>query len=323
METNGGILILLVKKIYQSKLNKYRKKIDDQLKLILNSEIKDSAIIEMLDYALRSGRRFRPLLFLLAYKIYHPDLDQNHYSIAVAIELLHKASLIHDDILDEDKFRRGKASFYHQYGLREAIIAGDLLVSMAFEQFFRFVKDPHLGQEWTKLYRLLATGEMQDLLWEDNWEIEITKLNEMIYGKTASFLEFVMKAGAFLATNDLEEAEKLGLFGKEIGFAFQIMNDLNNWDGLEEELGRLEKKDINSGKVNLVTRLANDLQLKNITPEDLELELSKKINTLALDHISTAQNVLNEINVTNRYTQILTKLLTEFDQKWFWVDRDE
>ncbi len=290
---------------------------------IVNNKIDDEEIRKLANYALESGRRFRPLLFILAYKIFQPDLNNKIYQASAAIELLHKASLVHDDYLDRDKYRRGKTTFCYQYGDRMAVIVGDLLVSLAFEEFLDATKNPYLIKEWSKLYRLLTIGEIKDLLWEGNWEIETDKLQSMIYGKTASFLEFVMKAGSYLATTDLSIATQMGQFGLEIGFAFQIMNDFNNWYGIEKELGRTPKGDIQSGKVNLVTQIVQKYQKTIKDPNELTSQIIVEVQNLALVHIKNAQEVIDNIDVKNKYTKVLERLLKEFDQKWFWVDRDD
>ncbi|AZR72937.1 hypothetical protein BBF96_05740 [Anoxybacter fermentans] len=314
---------MIIKKIYEHKLKKYRNKINNQLTQIVQNKIDDDKIIEMMHYALESGRRFRPLLFLLTYKIFQPELDNKTYQMATAIELLHKASLVHDDYLDGDKYRRGKASFYHKYGDRMAVIVGDILVSLAFEEFLKATNDPYLVQSWSRLYRLLALGEAKDLIWEGNQDIDTEKLKSMIYGKTASFLEFVMIAGCYLATRNQKLATKMGQFGKEIGFAFQIMNDLNNWCGLEKKLGRLPQQDIISGKVNLVTRLVQQYQTSVIDPAKLKERVTNEAKELALQHIKAAYCILENLDINNKYTKVLASLLKEFDQEWFWVDRDD
>lgn len=361
MEANGGILALFIKKIYESKLEKYKKNVDTHLQQIIDDKASDPQINTMLHYAIESGRRFRPLLFLLAHKIFKRELTDNVYQLAAAIELLHKASLIHDDFLDGDEFRRGKASFYHTYSARTAVITGDLLVSLAFEQYAACATDPYLTREWAKLYRLLAMGEMQDLVWEGNWQVNDAQLHEMIYGKTASFLEFALLAGSYLACQDENVASKMGQLGKEVGFAFQIMNDLNNWYGLEKELGRNPEGDILAGKVNPVTLLVRRYQqtaianqgncgncgngdnsdnsgnvgngescgkMTNESPDTrLSAELREKIvsevKATAALHILKARQALESVGVKNQYSQVLHHLLNEFDQKWFWVDRDD
>ncbi len=324
MAENGGILILLVKKIYTQKLNKYREKVEEHIRHFLQITVTDKQILEMLEYTLQSGRRFRPLLFILAHKVFKKDLPEKVYQIAASMELLHKASLIHDDLLDGDEYRRGKESFYHKYGEKSAVIAGDLLVSLAYEHYLQAVHNPYLIKEWSKLYRLLAMGEMQDLVWEHNWQKDPQQIMGMIYGKTASFLEFAMKAGTYLATQDSNLAEQMGQFGTEVGFTFQIMNDLNNWDGLEQELGRQPKNDINIGKINLVTRLVHQYHSQDIPfTRDTKEKLIAEVKIMAKTHITTAYDILNKVGVKNRYTEVLIKILKEFDQEWFWVDRDD
>lgn len=323
---------MFIKKIYESKLEKYKRNVDAELHKVIDSKVADPEIKTMLQYAIESGRRFRPLLFLLAHKVFKRELPDHIYALAAAVELLHKASLIHDDFLDGDEFRRGKASFYHTYGTRTAVITGDLLVALAFEKFAEATADPFLVREWSKLYRLLAMGEMQDLVWEGNWGVSEAQLMEMIYGKTASFLEFVMLAGSYLASGDEKIAAKMGQLGKEVGFAFQIMNDLNNWYGLEKELGRNPEGDILAGKVNPVTLLVRRYQASvanldgadsHVISNELREKIVSEVKAQAASHIASAREALASTGVNNQYSLVLQHLLNEFDQKWFWVDRDD
>lgn len=313
---------MLLKKIYEHKLDHYRKNIESEMQTQINIHAPDPEIHAMLVSAVENGRRFRPLLFLLAHKIFVRDVSDQVFSLAAAVELLHKASLIHDDLLDGDQYRRGKASFYHTYGERTAVIAGDLLVSLAFEQFLHNTHDSYLIREWSTLYRRLALGEMQDLVWEGQWGISEAQLYQMIDGKTASFLQFAMKAGCYLATQDDSTSHQMGQIGKELGFAFQIMNDINNWQGLEKELGRNPQWDITSGKVNLITRLVYQYQQSGTDLSQVHDTILSTARGYAQAHIDSAQKILTELTVSNQYTQVLQYLMNEFDQKWFWVERD-
>lgn len=313
---------MILKKIYKRKLQKYRNQIDQVLHQVVESKIEDEEILQMVEYALESGRRFRPLLFILTYKIFDSNVSQEAFQMAAGAELLHKASLIHDDLLDDDQYRRGKVSFCHKYDEKMAVIIGDLLVSLAFETFIGATNDPFLTSKWTALYRKLATGETRDLLWEQDWQISEEKVNEMIYGKTASFLEFVMEAGTYLSSEDSNKSRLMGQFGKEIGFAFQIMNDLNNWRGLEEELGRQTGGDIKSGKVNPVTLLVYKNRENFSQRSKLKEYVIEEAKGLAREHINTARNLFEQLGITNKYTKVVGRILDEFDQKWFWVDND-
>lgn len=314
---------MLGKKIYYTKLNKYRQRIEQHL-IEFISTITDPQIKEMLGYALESGRRFRPLLLILAHKVFQKNIPEKIFKIAATTELLHKASLIHDDLLDGDQYRRGQESFYRKYGERKALIVGDLLSGMAFENFLQLVDHPYLITQWSKLYRQLAMGELKDLVLEHHWQTDRETVLEMIYGKTASFLEFVMKSGTYLATSDVDLATEMGKIGVEMGFAFQIVNDLNNWRGLEKELGRIPKADIDTGKVNLVTQLINNFHSdKPLSSAEYEKQISSEVKTLAKEHIELAEKLLRKINMHNKYTEILLKIFQEFDQEWFWVDRDD
>lgn len=313
----------MFEKIYKHKLKKYCKKIDRLLQEELKKEIKEKDILDMVLYAIEDGRRIRPLLFIITHKIFNSTLTSSVYSMTVAIELLHKASLIHDDLLDEDYYRRGKKSFYNKYSKRKAVIIGDLIVSLAFKKFLTATNNQYLINEWSNLYYNLTLGETKDVLWENKVVKNKGEIETMIYQKTANFLEFVMKTGTFMASKNKNKASKIGCFGKEMGIAFQILNDLNNINGLEKKLGRQQKKDLEQGKNNLILYLIRNSKNKSLNSKESSDLITKQANILAEKHIKRAKKILISLEQSNKYTKVLHHLTDNFKEKWYWIDRDD
>lgn len=302
---------LLLQQIYEQRLEKYRRSISAILAEIVDAE-PNGAIREMLQYALGTGRRFRPLLFLLVYKVLGKDIDRNAYELAAAIELLHKASLLHDDLVDRDTYRRSLPTFHVRYGMSQTVIMGDYLVAEASLRFSR-ASHAELVDLWLDQYRKLCYGELLDVLDTADGVDDLQRVDAIVYGKTASFLEFVCLTAAITAGATESQQRCLATFGKEIGYLFQIVNDWNNWSGLEEKVGRSSGRDVEHGKVNHISLLlANGWTSK----EDIAAQV-----TLLIDrHAAAAEAALVELDIRNNYTAVLRQILEDRYDVWYWMD---
>lgn len=176
---------------------------------------------------------------------------------AAAIETLHKSTLIHDDMVDEDEMRRGVQTFHVKYGRELGIVSGDLVSSMAFEMLKELEKtfDP---AKVLKCYEILSRayegvyrGQLLDLLFEEGDTITEKKYMEMITNKTVAIMESALEMGAVLGSGSGKEIDMLSTFARDFGLAFQIQNDVNNLL-FEEEIGRRMGSDIHQGKRTLI-----------------------------------------------------------------------
>lgn len=293
-------------------LERYRKKINEKIEQTINEE-KHPCVRSLLGTAVRNGQRFRPLLFLMTYKILGHEPDETSYELAAAIEMLHKASLIHDDLIDHDDYRRGKPAFHLQHGSEKAIIIGDLLVALASVRFARFAGENQI-EHWLSQYHKLCYGELLDVISAD-YPVNQDFVEEMIYGKTASFLEFIFETAAIACQATKEKQKLLGRFGQEIGFISQYINDWNNWSGREVAVGREPGSDLAKGKINLIA-----LYLQK---EDKPEKVSEQLREVIERHSKKAHQILNELGPDNKYTKILRKILTEKYTGWYWAEKDE
>jgi len=209
----------------------------------------DEAIDEMYAYAITGGRRSRPLLVLVACHAVGGNRMQA-WPGAVAIELLHKASLIHDDLVDGDEYRRGRDSFHRRFGTENAVIAGDLLVGLAFKameplsEVFPSSTVLQCYQLLTHIFQTLCIGELIDISSGKRFPKDEEQCLEITYRKTAVLLEGALRLGAILGGGTEEEIQVLGSYGMKVGLAFQLLNDINNIIGLEQAVGRSPGSDI-------------------------------------------------------------------------------
>lgn len=205
------------------------------------------------------GKRIRPTLCLLACEAVGGDYKKA-LPTAVAIELVHTFTLIHDDVMDEDLVRRGRPTAAAIWGNPIAITAGDGLFAIAFRSIAENAKVPGVRRETVlRLVQMLSDtclglsqGQTMDLLMEQEADPTVAQYLEMIRLKTGVLLEFALKSGAILGGGTEQQVEMIGKFGAPLGMAFQIKDDLLNLTGTEEILGKPRGSDIARGKKTLI-----------------------------------------------------------------------
>lgn len=214
----------------------------------------------MMKYALKNGQRLRPLLLISGYEVSGNIMKDEKYvlKIAAALEFLHKASLAHDDIVDEDNYRRGEESIPGKFGTKKALIIGDLLIAGSYKLLNSIFSD--IPQDtavrcmecFNEIFFRLSQGEMTDILYEERDEISEKECMELMDDKTAIFIQNALVIGGILGEVGRETEDLLREYGKNLGMAFQLINDLNNCNGLERDLKRNFATDICQGKKNIL-----------------------------------------------------------------------
>lgn len=191
------------------------------------------------------GKRFRPLLALLAAEFGEPD-DHRPVEAGVAVELIHLGSLYHDDVIDEADIRRGATSANANWTNTVAILAGDFLMARASE-----VAATHLSQESVRLlaatYAELVEGQTRELQLTDDLTHSLDEYRQVIGGKTASLIRTSARLGAMAADADAETVEILSTWAWEVGMVFQIADDALDLVADEETIGKPAGSDIREG----------------------------------------------------------------------------
>lgn len=201
-------------------------------------------------YILKSGgKRLRPMLVLFSAKATGGKFNQA-YNSAVAVELLHNFTLVHDDIMDNADKRRGRLTLHKKYDLSTAILAGDSLLSVAYEYL---IKDSgnHLKEvieSFTHGLVEVCEGQSMDKEFELLNEVSLEDYMLMIGKKTAAMAEMCCIIGANIANASKQEIKAMAGFGKNIGIAFQIQDDLLDISGNESEFGKFVGGDLVEGK---------------------------------------------------------------------------
>jgi len=200
------------------------------------------------------GKRVRPLVTLLAFLALGGKKTQDIVDIATAIELIHTATLLHDDIIDGAETRRGKESAYKKYGLKSTLVTGDFLFIKAFEFAGKF--DETVVQWTADACALLTEGEMLQGFFNRNRKVTLDDYVEIVKRKTASLFQTGAKVGAYLAGANsalISVADQLGL---NMGIAFQMVDDILDVVGHVELLGKPTGMDLRDGNPSLPIILA-------------------------------------------------------------------
>ena len=217
-------------------------KMYDFLEKTSQSEILFDSMVYSLD---AGGKRFRPLLLLATVDFFGQTLENSHYEIAAALEMIHTYSLIHDDLpaMDDDDLRRGKPTNHKVYGEGLAILAGDALLTESFHLVAEMEVESSLKVE---LIRLLAkasgstgmiAGQVEDVLGEGK-KINFRDLQKMHQKKTGMLIQFAVEAGVLMSTQSFEMKKWLLEYAQNVGIAFQIRDDLLDVLGDEAAIGK-------------------------------------------------------------------------------------
>lgn len=231
-------------------------------------------------YACEGGKRIRPLILLLAaesVKISSRDssnLNDDIFLAASAIELLHTESVIHDDIIDQENLRRGKPSFHVKYGYNSSILTADFVLGIILNIGSK-INDPTVSGELSKAAIKMSEGEMMEIQMGKDPDINIHDYIQVLENKTASLFEAASKIGAILGGGREDEIHSMAAFGHLLGIAYQIHDDLADWNNEDRLFNAIIRKNNTSSKI--VTEM-----------EDLYLSYSNR----AKDELRKLQNSL-------------------------------
>jgi geranylgeranyl diphosphate synthase, type II len=202
------------------------------------------------DYSLEmGGKRLRPVLLLLSYNMFS-DSVQNAIPAALAIEVFHNFTLLHDDIMDKAEVRRNRPTVHKKFSENSAILSGDVMAFLSYQYLLECKSDsPHTVLElFTKTAIEVCEGQQLDMEFENRLNVEESEYLEMIRLKTAVLLACGLKAGALLANADIKIANQLYEYGINLGIAFQLQDDLLDSFGNQESFGKKIGGDILANK---------------------------------------------------------------------------
>ncbi len=269
----------------------YLSRIDDSLARELDI-YSWSEFYAPLRYASDGGKRIRPLILVLSSESVNADkkegIDDNKEEIFLAssaIELLHTESVIHDDIIDEENLRRGKPSFHVKYGYNSSILTADFVLGIILNIGSK-IDSPNISAELSKAATKMSEGEMMEIMLAKDPRLKEDDYIKVVEHKTASLFEAAAKIGAILGFGLEDEIRAMGSFGHLLGIAYQIHDDLLDWNNED--------------------RLFNMLVKNN----EQSVEFVAKMEKLFLSYSNKAKNELRKIadSVSKKHLEHLTNL---------------
>ena len=200
------------------------------------------------------GKRLRPMLTLAAARLCGCH-GSRHITLAACVELFHTATLLHDDVVDESELRRGVETANVLWGNRASVLVGDFLLGRAFQAMVEAGSREALAL-FAKVAAELAEGELRQLSTVGRVDTGVSQYMEVIEGKTAALFGAACRLGAMAADAPGSDGTTLEIYGRNLGAAFQLADDVLDWSGRQAELGKAVGDDFNGGKVTVPVILA-------------------------------------------------------------------
>jgi geranylgeranyl diphosphate synthase type II len=242
------------------------------------------------------GKRIRPALCLMATELFKDNIPEDAYNVAMAIELFHNFTLIHDDIMDKAPLRRGRETVHQKYGLATGILSGDVMNIFSYKLLGKI--NPHYLPAILNLVNTTAIevceGQQWDMDFEVSDEVTIDDYLKMITLKTSVLLAGALKAGAILADAAEEDAQNLYEFGKNLGIAFQLQDDFLDTFGDGALTGKKPGGDIRSNKKTFLMLKAQSLADQKVLShlnQCMQLDDEEKVKEIT--------NIFKENNIDN------------------------
>ncbi|MBZ0200702.1 MAG: polyprenyl synthetase family protein, partial [Ignavibacteriaceae bacterium] len=249
------------------------------------------------EYIMASGgKRLRPLLVILSSRAVS-NKKIKPYNASVAVELLHNFTLVHDDIMDNADIRRGRPTLHKLHSLDTAILVGDSLLSVAYEYLLKDCDGnaKEVLKAFTKGLVEVCEGQSMDKDFELKKTVKLEEYIVMIEKKTAAMAEMCCKIGAYLGGGTKAEVNALSKFGKNIGIAFQIQDDLLDISADEKKFGKVVGGDLMEGKKTFLF-----LKAFEKAKED-----DKKLLTKVVEQKGIKQNQVNKYKLLYEKLEVL------------------
>lgn len=297
-------------------------------------------LYEPVDYILNiGGKRLRPLMLLMTAKLFTDDLEKA-LAPAYAIEIFHNFTLVHDDIMDAAPLRRGKTTVHHKWNVNTGILSGDVMLVQAYE-YLRQVDNTILS-EVIRIFNEVAVGvcegQQYDVDFETMDRVTIPQYIKMIELKTSVLVAGAMRIGALVGGANEEDAYNLGEFGRNIGIAFQLQDDILDTYGDPEKFGKKVGGDIAQNKKTFLVLKSLELahpdvatrlkDLLSMYPEDEAgkirevtaifdyLDIRNHANQKKEEYLNLAYKHLKAVNISEDKKQLL------YDFAKFLIHRD-
>lgn len=257
------------------------------------------------------GKRLRPLLVLLAARSLGYEGDK-HVTLATLIEFMHTSTLLHDDVVDESHMRRGKATANDAWGNAPSVLVGDFLYSRSFQMMVE-IGSMRVMEVLSAATCTIAEGEVLQLTNVGNPDVDEAAYFDTIQGKTAMLFEAASHSGAILANATPEQEAALQYYGRYLGLAFQLVDDLLDYQGDAQAMGKNVGDDLAEGKPTLPLIQA----MSTGTPAQAKL-IRQAIRKGGLGQLDDVLDIVRDTGALEytraRAEEMATKALDQLDQ---------
>lgn len=273
--------------------------VDALIRKRLYSEV--ALVNQVSEYIVSSGgKRMRPALVLLAGGALGP-INEYHHELAAVVEFIHTATLLHDDVVDESGLRRNHPTANTLFGNAASVLVGDFVYSRAFQMMVS-VKNMRVMQILADATNIIAEGEVLQLMNCNDADVTDESYLRVIHYKTAKLFEAATRLGAIMSSANTSEEETMATYGMHVGTAFQLIDDVLDFSGHQEEIGKNLGDDLAEGKPTLpllyAMRNGNDHQktvIRNTIEQGglmhLEAILQAIAETKALDYVRNLASI--------------------------------
>ena len=270
---------------------------------------------------LSGGKRLRPLLTSCCFQMSKNDLKNSHIGLAAAVEFIHAATLLHDDVVDESKNRRGELTANEVWGNKTSVLVGDFLFSRAFQLMSKYGSNDVL-KLLSDTSVIISEGEMLELSIDKNPTINEDIYFKVIEGKTASLFSAACQVGVMRGNNeDKDKVNAVKSFGTNFGMSFQLIDDAIDYSSSSKKLGKNIGDDFKEGKVTLPIILAylrsNNQEKKFWKKTIKELNQDKDDFDLAIKIINKYNCIEDTIIRAKHFANIAIDSLGNFEESQY------
>ena len=299
-----------LKKLIKKEFNETDKLIKNQINSDVNRIPKLSKhIIDL------GGKRLRPMLTISCAKMLKIR-NKNHIKLAAAVELLHTATLLHDDVVDESIYRRGEKTSHTLWDNKSSILVGDFLLGKAFQLMVETNSIECLNI-LSKAAAIIAEGEVLQLVETNNINIKETNYIKIIESKTAALFSSACEVGGVVSGANKSQKKKLFNFGKNLGTAFQLTDDALDYEGSSSKMGKNNGDDFYEGKVTLPVILAlkkADRKEKDFWKKTFNKKVRNKTDLKIAKKIIKDKDTINQtLTLANKYGEKAKNIMKDFE----------
>ena len=299
-----------LKKLIKKEFNETDKLIKKQINSDVNRIPKLSKhIIDL------GGKRLRPMLTISCAKMLKIR-NKNHIKLAAAVELLHTATLLHDDVVDESVYRRGEKTSHTLWDNKSSILVGDFLLGRAFQLMVETNSIECLSI-LSKAAAIIAEGEVLQLVETNNINIKETNYIKIIESKTAALFSSACEVGGVVSGANKSQKKKLFNFGKNLGTAFQLTDDALDYEGSSSKMGKNNGDDFYEGKVTLPVILAlknADRKEKDFWEKTFNKKVRNKTDLRIAKKIIKDKDTINQtLKLANKYGEKAKYIMKDFE----------